>query len=380
LEVKTNSSKLWRYRFRIDGKENLFAIGAYPDVSLSDARAAMSKAKAQVKEGINPNHTRHAERLVTRTARGNTFESIAIEWIAKNKPSWSVTYHRQVEKMLSANVYPEIGKLPIRSVNSAHLLSIIRTVEGRGASNVALLIRQWSSAIFRYATLTLRADFDPAAALRGAIHLPKTKHHKPLNRTQATELMMKLTAYTGMPETVIAIKLLAITFLRTGELRKAKWADIDFEAARWNVPADMMKKRRPHIVPLSTQALAMLQQLQQLTGHREHLFPNRRRPTDCITSTTINRVLERLGFSGKGTRGFSGHGFRATASTMLNELGYRTDVIEKQLAHEESDRVRASYNQADYLSERVEMMQQWSDIFDGFSNGSNVVPFRSIAA
>lgn len=380
LEVRTNSTKLWRYRYRIDGKENLYSIGAYPDVGLAEARVAMGAAKVLVKDGISPTHTRHAERLVTRTARGNTFESIADEWRAKNKPNWSVAYQRQVEKTLSDNVYPKIGKLPIKSVTAAHLLSILQTIEKRDATNVARLIRMWCSAIFRYATMTLRAEIDPAAALRGAIQVAKVRHHKPLSRQQASDLMAKVSTYNGTPEIVLAIKLLAITFVRTGELRQARWVDINFDEARWNIPAHLMKNRRPHIVPLSTQALSMLRQLQQLTGHREHLFPNQRRPTDCISPTTVNRALERLGFCGKGTMGFSGHGFRATASTMLNELGFRPDVIERQLSHTEPNRVRASYNQADYLSERSAMMQHWADMFDGFSNGGNVVPIKYIAA
>jgi len=369
LEVRPSGKKLWRYRYRIVDKENLFAIGEYPEISLAEARGEHDKARALVKQGLHPSHARQADRLSTQLANANTFEAVATEWITKKAGRWTPYYRRQVENFLGADVFPHVGKLPIRHVTAAHLLEIIRRIEDRGASTVALLVRQWSSAIFRYAVATLRAEGDPAAALRGAIHRPKVKHRKPLTKGQIKDFVAALEKYGGYRTTVIALRLILLTFVRTGELRKALWAEFDLDNSEWRIPAERMKMREPHIVPLSRQAVVLLKELQTYTGGRGMLFPNYRRPKDCMTPTTLNRALERMGFNGKDSIGFSAHGFRATASTLLNEMGYRSDVIERQLAHAERDKVRASYNQAEYMVERKAMMQEWSDLVDLLAMG-----------
>lgn len=376
LDVRPNGTKLWRYRYRIAGKENVFAIGKYPESSLADARAEHGKARILVKRGVHPSHNRQVERLSNQTANANTFEAVAREWVSKKAGSWTPYYQRQVTNFLTADVFPHIGKLPIRSVTAAHLLEIVRRVEARGAVSVALLVRQWSSAIFRYAVATLRADGDPAAALRGAIQRPKVEHHKPLSQEQIKDFMAAVDEYGGYRTTVIALRLMLLTFVRTVELRKAAWTEIDFERAEWRIPAERMKMREPHVVPLSGQAVAMLKELRSYTGGRSMLFPNYRRPKGCMTATTLNRALERMGFNGKGSIGFSAHGFRATASTILNEMGYRSDVIERQLAHADRDKVRASYNHAEYMKERRAMMQDWATYLDSLPSGSNVIPLR----
>src|SRR3546814_542610 len=314
LEVRPSGAKLWRYRYRIADKENVFAIGEYPEVSLAEARVERDKARALVKQGLHPSHHRRAERLSTQVANANTFEAVANEWISRKSARWTPYYQRQVENFLAADVFPFIGKLPIRRVTAAHLLEIIRRIEGRGAATVALLVRQWSSAIFRYAVATLRADSDPAAALRGAIHRPKTKHRKPLSRDQIAAFMKALEKYGGYRTTVIALRLMLLTFVRTVELRKAEWAEFDFENAEWRIPAERMKMRELHVVSLSTQAVVLLRELHTYTGGRGFLFPNYRRPNECMTATTLNRALERMGLNGKDSIGFSAHGFRATAS------------------------------------------------------------------
>jgi integrase len=307
----------------------------------------------------------------------NTFQAVALEWIERKRPGWSPYYPRQVERFLAADVFPYIGTLPIRSVTAAHLLELVRRVEGRGAKTVALLLRQWSSAIFRYAVATLRADSDPAAALKGAISRSKTKHRKPLTRADVPRFIKALDSYGGYRTTVIALRLMLLTFVRTVELRAADWAEIDFDRAEWRIPAERMKMRELHIVPLSRQAVELLSELRSLTGGRNFLFPNYRRPNSCMTATTLNRALERMGFNGKGSMGFSAHGFRSTASTILNELGYRSDVIERQLAHSERNKVRASYNHAEYLDERRAMMQEWADLTDEMATEeSKVIPGR----
>ncbi len=361
LEVRPTGTRLWRLRYRIDGKENVFAIGGYPEIGLADARDAREKAKPLIRQGIHPSHNRQAERLANSAANANTFEAVAREWIKKKAPSWTPYYLRQVERFMAADVFPFVGKLPIRNVSAAHLLEILNRIEGRGAATVALLVRQWSSAVFRYAVATLRADADPAAALKGAIHRPKVQHHKPLTRDQIAEFSKALEQYGGYRATVIALRLMLLTFVRTVELRKAEWIEFDLDRAEWRIPAERMKMREPHLVPLSTQAVELLRELATHTGGRRQLFPNLRNPSECMTATTLNRALERMGFNGKDSIGFSAHGFRATASTMLNEMGFRADVIERQLAHAERNKVRASYNQAEYLEERRQMMQAWAE-------------------
>ena len=345
-------------------------MGRYPALGLAQAREQRAVARKLVQQGIHPSHNRRAERLATHAANANTFRAVALEWIDRKKPHWTPYYSRQVGRFLAADVLPYIGSLPIRSVTAAHLLEIVRRVEGRGAETVALMVRQWTSAIFRYGVATLRADSDPAAALKGAIHRPKTKHAKPLTRQQIADFAKALEAYGGYRTTVIALRLMLLTFVRTKELRTAPWTEIDFDRAEWRIDASRMKKREPHIVPLSRQALSLLRELHTHTGGRDFLFPNYRNPKACMTATTLNRALERMGLNGKDSIGFSAHGFRATASTILNELGLQPDVIERQLAHAPRNRVRAIYNQGEYLEARRAMMQQWADLVEDVGDAS----------
>lgn len=383
VEVRPSGAKLWRYRYRIAGRENVFAIGEYFNdrrvghTSLDDARGKRDAARKLVKQGIHPAHHRQATRAAQLAENAHTFEVVAREWIEKKKPNWTPYYFHQVQGALENDVFPYIGRLPIRNVTAANLLEVVRRVESRGAETVALLIRQWASAIFRYSVATLRADSDPAAALKGAITRPKVEHHKPLSRAQLTQFVNALDAYRGYRTTIIGLRLILLTFVRTVELRAAQWEEIDIARAEWRVPAERMKMREAHIVPLSRQSLQFLQDLHPLTGGQRWLFPNYRRPKTYMTATTLNRALEHMGFNGKGSIGFSPHGFRATASTILNETGYRPDVIERQLAHKERNKVRASYNHAEYLSERREMMQQWADFLDGIKTGADIVTLRT---
>ena len=373
LDVRQSGVKLWRYRYRIAGKENVFAIGEYPHVTLADARAERDAARTLVKQGIHPAHNRQVQITSQVRENANTFEAIAREWIDQRRAKWSGYYLRQVERTLKTDAYPYIGTLPMRAITSAHVLEIIKRAEKRGAETVAILLRQWCSGIFRFAVATLRADADPAAALKGAIHRPKVEHSKPLARRDIPQFLTALESYGGYRTTSIAMRLLMLTFVRTVELRGAEWTEFDLDGAEWRIPASRMKMHEPHIVPLSAQAVELLRELHSLTGGQLFLFPNYRRPKTYMTATTLNRALERMGYGGK----FSGHGFRATASTMLNEMGYRADLIERQLAHAERNKVRASYNQAEYMPERVAMMQAWANLIEEMANPeSKVVPMK----
>jgi len=360
LLVRPNGSRLWRYRYRIGGVENLYAIGDYPQMSLQQARDARDAARALVKQGIHPSRQRKADRLVVNEAAANTFEVIGREWIDLHRSHWSPGYLGQVEITLSRDVFPAIGGLPIRVITAAQILAIINHVAKRGAPNVAILILQWCGKIFRRAVSTLRADSDPTYALRGAVKKPKVQHKRALSATELGELLNQIKPSEGTPEVRIALQLLLLTFVRPGELRKALWSEFDLEKAEWRIPAERMKMRKPHLVPLSRQAIELLQQLRQEGVGGPYLFPNFRDRKRPMSPTTLNRKLNYLGYAGK----FSAHGFRATASTLLNEKGYRPDVIERQLAHAERNKVRASYNHATYLDERREMMQDWADFLD----------------
>ena len=384
LEVRPSGSKLWRYRYRISCKENVFALGEYmtdkrhPDhVSLEVARERRNEARKLVREGIHPAHQRKAQSVAQQAQNRNTFEAVALEWLDKQRPEFAPKYVDKIECAFRGDLFPYIGPLPMRSITPMHLLEIIQRIDQRGAPTVAVAVRQWLSSIFRYAVATLRADADPAAALKGAVKRPKVKHHRPLDRSEIAELVRRLAADTGSRITHIAMELLLLTFVRPGELRGARWEEIDIDRAEWRIPAERMKKREMHIVPLSTQALTLMRELHTFTGMREHLFPNVRRPNTFMASTTLNRAIERIG-----VEQFSPHGFRATASTLLNELGYRSDVIERQLSHAERNQVRASYNQAAYMEERRQVMQDWADLIDGLANesGATIVPIKSVSA
>jgi integrase len=370
LDVRPSGAKFWRYRYEIAGKENQFTLGEFfadkraGHLTLEAARRARDEARVLVRKGIHPTHDRQ-QSLVRQIAENrNTFKAIAEEWIARMQKRWSAKYSEQIKHVLKTDVYSSIGSTPITQVTPHQVLQILFRVEDRGANTFAHLIRQWVSSIFRFAIQTQRAQTDPAAPLRGAIARNKPRHSKALSRGQIREFIEKLNNYKGEPGTIIGFRIMLLTFVRTIELRAARWPEIDIERSEWRVPAERMKMGEEHIVPLSRQAVLLFRQLHNNSGHREYLFPNRRDPRTYITSTTLNRALERMGLLGEGTIGFSAHGFRATASTLLNEAGIRPDVIERQLAHHERNHVRASYNHANYMAERTVMMQVWADMID----------------
>ncbi|MFZ4536796.1 tyrosine-type recombinase/integrase [Propionivibrio sp.] len=360
IEVKPNGSKLWRYRYKIAGKENLFAIGEYPTVSLQDARQKRDEARVLVKQGIHPSHARQGTLSEQEKENASTFETVARDWLDRKQKTWSAHSHKQATHCIEQNAFPKIGRLPIRSITARHILDILQAMEKRGAESYALQLRQWCSAIFRHAVVTLCADFDPAAALKGAIHRPQVNHSKAMTAETIGDLKAKLTKYGGNRTTVLAVRLMIYTFVRTTELRKAVWTE--FSGEEWKIPEERMKMRRTHVVPLSQQAACLVEELRRITGAGDWLFPNFRRPNDVMSATTINRALEHMGYA---SGLWTGHDFRATASTQLHEMGYRTEVIELQLAHVEGNKTKGAYNHAEYITERRGMMQDWADYIDG---------------
>ncbi|MEL4180214.1 tyrosine-type recombinase/integrase [Roseateles sp. PN1] len=360
LLLTATGSRLWRYKYRLAKEEHTYAIGAYPEISLQQAREEHSKAREVVASGGHPRAVREQLKLQKLQEGADTFEYIAEEWIAKRKVAWSPYYLSQIRRAMDKDVFPAIGGMPIRQVTPLHLLALIKKVEARGAEVVAENIRQLASQIFRFAILNLRADTDPAAALKGVVQRPKIKHNIPLSPSQISDLLLRLKKSGGNRTTKLAIELLLLTFVRTVELRKARWTEFDIEGGIWRIPAERMKMGVEHLVPLSLQSIALLKELQAITGGSPWLFPNYRRPDDCMTPTTINRALERMGLNGAGTIGFAAHGFRGTASTLLHEWGFRHEAIERQLAHSERNKVSSAYNQAQYLAERTQMMSAWA--------------------
>ena len=327
-----------------------------------------------VKQGVHPSHARRAQKLDRISANATTFEAVANEWLAIKKAEWAPSRTKQVEAIFSRDVFPQVGRLPIDSVTPQQMLAIANRIVKRGASTMARIAWNTSGKVFALAKRTGRLRLSPISDMHDVIPRTPVKHHPPLTKKQIPLLATGLAAYVGERQTVIAMQLLMLTFVRSNELLGAEWPEFDFDDAEWRIPGSRMKMGEPHIVPLSFQAIALLRELHDRTGSGKWVFPNRQHPRKYMSRTTLHRALCMIGFAGK----FSPHGFRATASTMLNELGYRPDIIERQLAHKERDAVRATYNRAEYLPERRAMMQQYADMLDALALGAKVFPLQRV--
>lgn len=360
IEIKPNGSKLWRFKYRIDGKEKLLSVGIYPDVSLKEARNRRDDLRKQVAGGIDPSDLRKAQKLAN--AGMESFEFVAREWHIKHQINWSEGHAARILTRLENDVFPWLGRKNISEIKPPELLQVLRRVENRGALETAHRIHQVCSQIFRYAVATGRAERDSAADLKGAIPPAKSKHHASITDPKKIGgLLRAISSYSGAFVTSCALKLAPLVFVRPGELRNAEWSEIDFDNAEWRIPAKKMKMKTLHIIPLSKQALSVLEELSPLTGSGKYLFPSTRTKTRPMSENTVNAALRRLGYS---KEDMTGHGFRSMASTLLNEQGWNKDAIERQLAHSERDGVRAAYNYAEYLPERKKMMQAWADYLE----------------
>lgn len=359
LEVRPSGQKIWRYRFRVDGKASMFTIGEYPGTGLADARKALEIARDLVKQGINPNTAKRIEKASQLSTHSIKFKEIAIEWMASNE-HWSDGYRSQVEKTLRLNAYGPIGHLPLSEITPPIVLAAIQKVLDRGSKSMARNLRQWTGAVFRYGISTLRCESDPTAPLAQLVKRTVIRHHPPIAVDSIPHFLLKLDQYKGHGVVKPAARLMMLTFVRTSEIRSAEWVDIDWEHRLWRIPAPKMKMATPHIVPLSAQALAVLESMKPISGGRPRIFPNARQPGEGISATSINKVIATIGYKNI----ISGHGFRSTASTMLHELGYEERVIDIQLAHLERNKVKAAYNHAKYLEKRRKMMQAYADYLD----------------
>ncbi|CAM7448657.1 Integrase/recombinase, includes phage integrase [Citrobacter portucalensis] len=369
LLVNPNGARYWRLKYRVAGKEKLLALGVYPDVTLADARAKRDEAKRGIAGGIDPNEAKREEKIAREANVRNTFQEIACEWHSSKLYKWSEGYASDIMEAFNKDVFPYIGKKPIAEIKPLELLNVLRRMEGRGATEKAKKVRQRCGEVFRYAIVTGRAEYNPAPDLTSAMQGHESKHYPFLNTSELPTFFEALSGYSGSMLVVLAARLLIITGLRTGELRGAMWQEIDADAAVWEIPAERMKMRRPHIVPLSLQAQAIIMRIREMTGRYPYIFPGRNDPRKTMSEASINQVFKRIGYAGRVT----GHGFRHTMSTILHEQGYNTAWIETQLAHVDKNSIRGTYNHAQYLDGRREMLQWYADYMDALENGENVV-------
>ncbi|MBP7253095.1 MAG: tyrosine-type recombinase/integrase [Alphaproteobacteria bacterium] len=355
--VHPNGSRYWRLKYRFLGKEKLLALGVYPEVSLGEARERRSQARKLLASGTDPGEIKKAAKRQAILNSETTFEAVAREWHDHFKHKWTPQVVASSMRRLENHMFPKLGSRPIADITPPELLSVVRIVERTGALDMAQRVMQLTGQVFTYAIATGRAQRNPVNDLRGALKPPVRKHMAHFKEDELPEYLQRLENFTGNLQTKLALKFLLLTFVRTGELRGAEWTEINFDKAEWRIPAERMKMREQHIVPLSTHAIAVLRDLQARTGNRQFVFPNQHKPMGCMSENTILFALYDMGYRFKAT----GHGFRATASTILNENGFAPDVIERQLAHGERNKVRAAYNHAQYLAERRKMMQWWGD-------------------
>jgi integrase len=360
LLVTPSGSKYWRFKYFFAGKEKLLALGVYPDVSLGDARERRVQARKTLAAGNDPGEAKKEAKRQAALKNENAFETVAREWYGQRQHQWVDGYSNKMLARLEQHILPKLGSRPVTAITAPEILSILRAIESRGTLETAQIIMQMCGQIFMYAIATGRAERNPVPDLRGALKTPVAKHHPHLKAVELPEFLKKLEVYHGNLITKLALRFLLLTFVRTTELRAAEWPEIDWDKAEWRIPAERMKMRDPHIVPLSSQAVAVLRELRKLTGDRKHVFPNEHNFLTCMSANTMIYALYRMGYHSRAT----GHGFRATASTILNENGFVPDVIERQLAHSERNHVRAAYNHAQYLPERRKMMQWWADYLD----------------
>ncbi len=385
LEITPAGGTYWRYKYRFNGKEKRMAFGVYPDISLQDAREKRRLAKKTLDEGFDPSEQKKLEKIERKANYENNFENIAREWHKQKLHTWNPTHADNIMKRFEVNIFPYIGQRPIKEIKPAELLQAVKILETKGNRDLAHRVMQQCAQIFRYAIATSRAENDITLSLKGALQPAATEHMAYLTEAELPAFLQKLERYEdfgGSILTKLAFKLLVLTFLRSSEIRgkfdkktkaifPARWSEIDFEKAQWRVPAERMKMKEQHIVPLARQAIEILRQIQEITGghYDNYILPSQHNPRQVMSENTFLRVIDVLGYKGNATA----HGFRSTASTILNERGYRADVIERQLAHCERNQIRAAYNHAEYLPERTAMMQDWADYIDFARQGGKVI-------
>ena len=381
LLITPAGGKLWRLKFRVDGREKKLAIGAYPAIGLSDARKRRDDARELIATGADPSREKQQAKHRARVSAANTFGEVASEFIAKRKREGLSKSTAEKSEYYISRMGPIFARLPIAEIAAPDLLAVLRRIEATGNYETARRVLQLAGRVFRYAVATARLPSDPSRDLRGALTAPQPKHYGAIiEAKRAGELLRAIEGYDGQVLTKLAMQLSANVFVRPGELRHAEWHEIDLETGLWIIPAGKMKMRRPHQVPLSRQSVKLFRQLHAFTGPAGYVFPSIRTRTRPMSENTINAGLRRLGFAGDE---MTAHGFRSMASTLLNEARdpktkkhlWKADAIERALAHGDSDAVRGAYHRGQHWDERVEMAQWWSDYLDMLRKGADIVQF-----
>jgi len=377
LHIYPNGSKYWRLKYRYLGKENVLALGSYPAISLTEAREARDAAKKQLRAGEDPNQTRRNDKREMMLNAANTFEAVAREWHGKQAARWTPNTSAKVMGYLKTNLFSDLGPRPVADIDAPELLEALRKIEKRKAYYIASRARQVSGQVFRYAIATGRREkHDPSPDLKGALTARKTKHYAALEIKDVAGFIQALDKNDArlFPQTRRATRLLMLIFTRTTELIDAKWSEIDFERAVYEIPGKRMKMKMPHIVPLSKQAVALLEEQREEVKHlnSEWVFPSQVRPRQSMSNNTILSAIKRLGYAGRMT----GHGFRALAmTTIMENLGYPFEIPDTQLAHSKGDNTRAAYDRTKHLVQRTKMMQEWGDYLDAIARNATVVSF-----
>lgn len=374
LLVTPTGGKLWRLKYRFGGTEKLLSLGPYPQISLAEARQKRDQASAMIANEVDPGDSKKAKKAAN-TEETETFEVIAREWHNKFSKSWAASHGNKIIRRLELYVFPWLGTRAIKSITPVDLLGVLRRIEAKGILETTHRTLQNCGQVFRYAVATGRAERDPSADLRGAIPPASAKHMATItDPKEIGGLLRSIDDYRGSIVTRCALQLAPLTFVRPGELRQAEWNEINFETAEWRIPAEKMKAGTLHIVPLSQQALAILQEIEPLTGDGKYVFPSPRTNSRPMSDNAVLSALRRMGYA---KEEMSGHGFRSMASTLLNEQGWNRDAIERQLAHADRNSIRAAYNYAEFMPERKKMMQGWADYLDGIKAGAKIISINS---
>ncbi len=375
LQVTPSGGKLWRWNYRHDGKRKTMALGSYPDVPLLLARERHAKGRGLLATGADPMEKRKEAKIEEKISQESAFSNIAAKWLEHWKHGKSARYVDSTRRRIDTNILPSLGNKLVTEINAPHLVGMVKQIQDRGARDIAKRTLETTGQIFRFAVAHGFVERNPAADIRPSDVLQKAfkTNYARIDAKELPHLLRQIQVYPGRHVTRIAIKLLALTFVRTGELIAAKWSEFDFEGARWDIPAERMKMRNSHVVPLSKQTLEYLAELHILTGTSEWLFPGEGRSTAHMSNNTILKGLERMGYKGTMT----GHGFRGLASTILHEQDYPHDHIELQLAHTQRNAVSAAYNHAQYLKPRAKMMQDWADFLDAEQRGAKILHMQA---
>jgi integrase len=378
LLVTPTNGKLWRFDYRYADKRKTLAFGAYPSLSLADARQRREDAKKLLANGVDPSEVRKAQKAATVAVTENSFEIVAREWHSKFSGTWSLSHAETTLRRIQSDAFPVIGARPIGEIKAPELLAMLRRIESRGALETAHRVKTICGQVFRYAVATGRAERDPAADLKGALPPYKKSHLAAITDPKyVPPLLRAIDGYQGSFVVKSALQLAPLVFVRPGELRQAEWAEIDLDVGEWNIPAERMKMKQPHLVPLSKQAVSIFLELQAITGNSRYVFPSGRSFARPMSNNAVNAALRRMGFD---KDEMTGHGFRAMARTILDEvLQVRPEFIEHQLAHAVKDPNGRAYNRTTHLAERRKMMQTWADYLDGLKNGAKVIPLRGNA-